>query len=155
MIEPNLGRGSVSLSLHLLRRVTSCCSRWKFLRYGDCRRTRHSDQIEPVMNIRCGRQITHGRFQRLVSHPVLDGSYVETRRSMLVAYVDRKVFRSNSSGSSSARSAISLQRRRKFCSRLPVGDGKTNGLSIDTGWRSSNSANSAGTGTSRSSHRLG
>src|SRR5579863_3068204 len=50
------------------------------------------------------------------------------RRSMLVAYVDRKVFRSNSSGSKPARSAISLQRRRKFCSRLPVGDGKTNGL---------------------------
>ena len=30
------------------------------------------------MNIRCGRQITHGRFQGLVPHPVLDGSYVET-----------------------------------------------------------------------------
>src|SRR5260370_23666886 len=40
------------------------------------------------------------------------------RRSMLVAYVDRKVFRSNSSGSRPARSAISLQRRKKFCSRL-------------------------------------
>ena len=48
-----------------------------------------------------------------------------------------------------------LQRRRKFCSLFPVGDGKTNGLSIDTGWRSSNSASSAGTGTSRSSHRFG
>ena len=30
------------------------------------------------MNIWRGRQITHGRFQRLVPHPVLDGSYVET-----------------------------------------------------------------------------
>src|SRR6266404_1777104 len=44
------------------------------------------------------------------------------RRSMLVAYVDRKVFRSNSSGSRPARSATSLQRLRKFCSRLPVGE---------------------------------
>src|ERR1700736_1621925 len=74
---------------------------------------------------------------------------------MLVAYVDRKGFRSNSSGSRQARSAISLQRRRKFCSRLPVGEGNTNGLSIVTGGLSSNSANSAGTGTSRSSHRFG
>src|ERR1700733_14210401 len=49
------------------------------------------------------------------------------RRSILVAYVDRKVFRSNSSGSRPARSAISLQRRRKFCSRFPVGDGKRTG----------------------------
>jgi hypothetical protein len=30
------------------------------------------------MNIRCGRQITHRRFQGLVPHPVRDGSYVET-----------------------------------------------------------------------------
>src|ERR1700730_17175456 len=30
------------------------------------------------MTIRCRRQITHGRFQRLVPHPVLDSSYVET-----------------------------------------------------------------------------
>ncbi len=30
------------------------------------------------MNIRRGRQITHGSFQRLVPHPVLDRSYVET-----------------------------------------------------------------------------
>src|SRR5580658_3637420 len=74
---------------------------------------------------------------------------------MLVAYVDRKVFRSNSSGSRPARSATSLQRLRKFCSRLPVGEGNTNGLSIVTGWLSSNSANSTGTGTSRSSHRFG
>src|SRR6266436_914832 len=77
------------------------------------------------------------------------------RRSMLVAYVDRKVFRSNSSGSRPARSATSLQRLRKFCSRLPVGEGNRNRLSIVTGWLSSNSANSTGTGTSRSSQRLG
>src|SRR3984893_6461412 len=74
---------------------------------------------------------------------------------MLVAYVDRKVFKSNSSGSRPARSATSLQRRRKFCSRLPVGEGNTNGLSIVIGWFSSNSANSTGTGTSRSSQRFG
>jgi hypothetical protein len=30
------------------------------------------------MNIRRGRQITRGRFQRLVPHPVLDSAYVET-----------------------------------------------------------------------------
>ena len=30
------------------------------------------------MNIRCGRQITHRRFQGLVPYPVLDGSDVET-----------------------------------------------------------------------------
>ena len=30
------------------------------------------------MNVRRGRQITHGRFQGLVPHPVLDGSDVET-----------------------------------------------------------------------------
>lgn len=30
------------------------------------------------MNIRCRRQIAHGRFQGLVPHPVLDGSDVET-----------------------------------------------------------------------------
>ena len=30
------------------------------------------------MNIRRGRQITHRRFQGLVTHPVLDGPYVET-----------------------------------------------------------------------------
>ena len=30
------------------------------------------------MHIRCGRQITHGRFQGLVPHPVLDGSHVKT-----------------------------------------------------------------------------
>jgi hypothetical protein len=70
-------------------------------------------------------------------------------------WTGRSVLRSNSSGSRPARSATSLQRRSKFCSRFPVGDGKTNGLSIDTGWRSSNSANSAGIGASRSSHRFG
>ena len=30
------------------------------------------------MNIRRGRQITHGRFLRLVPHPVLDSADVET-----------------------------------------------------------------------------
>ena len=60
-----------------LRGVTSCRTSRRFLQNGVCRRTEHSDQIEPVVNIWRGRQITHRRFQRLVPHPVLDGSYVE------------------------------------------------------------------------------
>jgi hypothetical protein len=78
MIPLNLEIGGVSRLLMPFRGVTSCRTLQRFLRNGVCRRTRHSDQIEPVMNIRCRRQITHGRFQRLVSHPVLDSSYVET-----------------------------------------------------------------------------
>src|SRR5579863_4709960 len=52
MIESNLERGDVSLLLVPLRGVTSCRTRRRFLRNGVCRPTRHSDQIEPVMNVR-------------------------------------------------------------------------------------------------------
>src|ERR1700732_4413653 len=155
MIPPNLEIRGVSRLLVPFRGVTSCRTRQRFLRNGVCRRTGHSDQIEPVMNIRRGRQITHSRFQGLVPHPVLDGPYVETPPTHASGKRGPEGFRSNSLGSRLARSATSLQRLRKFCSRLPVGEGNTNGLSIVTGWLSSNSANSAGTGTSRSSHRFG
>src|ERR1700722_3883634 len=57
-----VSRGRCHVSLCLLRGVTSSRTRRGFFRYGVCRRTRHSDQIESVMDIGCGRQITHGRF---------------------------------------------------------------------------------------------
>lgn len=39
----------------------------------------HDNLIKPVMNIARRHQIPHGRFQRFVAHPVLNGSHIESR----------------------------------------------------------------------------
>src|SRR6266481_2072041 len=74
---------------------------------------------------------------------------------MRVAYVERKVFRSNFSEFNPARSATALHLSSMLCSRFPVGDGNTNRSLWRWGRFSSSLANSTGIGISLSSQRLG
>jgi len=37
----------------------------------------HDNLIKPIVNVACGHQIPHSRFQRFMTHPVLNGSHIE------------------------------------------------------------------------------
>ena len=107
------------------------------------------------MHIRGWCQVAHGRLQGLVPHPVLDGSDVETPPKHAGGIRGPEGLQIEFFGIEAGAFRDQFAAPQEILFPFPVGDGKTNGLSIDTGWRSSNSASSAGTGTSRSSHRFG
>jgi hypothetical protein len=55
----------------------------------------YNNLIKSVMNIARRYQISHGRLQRFVPHPMLNRSHIEAGTEHAGAYVERNVFRSN------------------------------------------------------------